>query len=63
MYKRVWLVTVDHRGFTMKVLVDTTEEKLTEYLKTELPSYRNYRGATEEDIESARKLGMSIYLY
>lgn len=63
MYQRVWLVTCERNGFTYKILVDATEKRLIEYMKTELPDSKRYVGATEKEIEAARDLRMPIYLY
>ena len=61
--KRNWMVTCEHFGFRYVVFVNSTEERLHDYMKTELPDAKNYTGATEQEIEAARTLHLPIYLY
>lgn len=63
MYNRVWMVTCERFGFTYKVFVNTTEERLRDYMETELPEAVKYTGATDAEVEAARLLKMPIYLY
>lgn len=63
MENRVWIITCENRGFTYKILLNTTEERLHDYMKTELPEAKSYSGASDAEVEAARTLRMPIYLY
>lgn len=63
MYERVWKVKCSRNGFTYCVMVRTTEEKLRGYMETELPEAVSYRGATEEEEQAAKVLGLPVYCY
>lgn len=58
-----WMITCERHGFTYKIFVDSTEERLLSYIETELPEAKNYTGATDAEIEAARTLHIPIYLY
>lgn len=62
MYTRAWLITVKKNGFTFKVLVSGTEQDMRNYIDSELPDWKNYVGASENDIKAAQMLDMPIYL-
>lgn len=69
MYRRYWLVGFWKNGFEGKMLVFGTEEELWAYLNSEIGGgdYRHtgnyhYSGATDAEVEMARKLGMKAYL-
>ena len=64
MYKRVWHIKIFRDGFKFSFFLETSEEHIREYMESELPdfSYR-YSGATEEEIDSAKKLRLAIYMY
>ena len=61
--KRNWMITCERYGFVYKIFVNATEERLRKYMETELPEAKGYTGATDEEIEAARILHLSIYLY
>lgn len=61
--KRNWMVTCERYGFTYKVFINATEERLHKYVETELPEAKSYTGATDAEIEAARILHLPIYLY
>lgn len=61
--KRTWMVTCERYGFRYVIMVNATEERLRKYMESELPEAVNYSGATEADVEAARKLRLPIYLY
>lgn len=63
MANRVWLLYCELNGFSFKVLLRTTEEKLHDYIKTELPQCKSYVGAGEKEIEAAIVLKLPIYCY
>lgn len=63
MYNRVWMVNCNRNGFKYVILVETTEDRLHGYIKTELPDATSYSGASEAEVKSAKTLGMPIYLY
>ena len=63
MYERIWQVTCIDNGFKYKVFIRTTEQKLQEYMETELPYAVNYSGATDKEVEAAKLLGLPIYCY
>lgn len=61
--KRDWMITCERCGFTYKIFVNCTEERLHDYIETELPQAKSYTGATDAEIEAARVLHLPIYLY
>ena len=61
--KRNWIITCEKYGFTYKVFVNATEERLNKYMETELPDAKRYSGATDQEVEAARVLHLPIYLY
>ena len=61
--RRVWIVTCMKAGFTYKILVETTENGLWQYMESELPEAVKYSGATAEEVAAAKLLKMPIYLY
>lgn len=61
--KMNWIVTCERHGFRYVVLVNSTEERLREYMETELPEAISYTGATDAEVEAARLLRLPIYLY
>lgn len=61
--KMNWMVTCERHGFRYVVFVNSTEERLRGYMKTELPEAISYTGATEAEVEAARLLRLPIYLY
>lgn len=63
MYERVWKIKCARNGFTYCIMIRTTEEKLRGYMETELPEATSYRGATEEEGQAAKVLGLPIYCY
>lgn len=63
MYTRVWTVKCSENGFSYVVFVRTTEEKLRDYMKTELPNAVSYCGASEKEISAAKILGLPVYCY
>lgn len=60
---RNWMITCERNGFRYKIFVNATEDRLHEYVESEIPEAVKYSGATDKDIESARQLGLPIYLY
>lgn len=62
MYERLWKVKAQVNGFEVMVMVKAKEEELKGYLDTELPSWTYYNGATTDEEEAARALGMKFYL-
>ena len=61
--KQTWMVTCERYGFRYKIFVNSTEDRLRKYIDSELPEAVTYTGATEAEIEAARTLGLSVYLY
>lgn len=62
--RRVWHIKVFKDGFKFPLFLETTEDHIREYMESELPncSYR-YSGATDEEIDNAKKLRLAIYMY
>lgn len=67
--RRYWLVGFWKNGFEGKMLVYGTEHEMWEYLNSEIgggdeshTGNYNYSGATDQEVEMARKLGMKAYL-
>ena len=61
--KRTWMITCEKFGFTYKIFLNATDERLHKYIATELPEAVKYTGATDKEIEAARMLGLPVYLY
>ena len=61
--KRNWMITCQRFGFTYKIFVNATEERLQKYMETEIPEAVKYTGATEKEVDAARLLGLPVYLY
>ena len=61
MYKRYWLITINRNGFETKALVYGTETEMQEYMTSECGNVPAYRGATEEEVEAAKSIGMKAY--
>ena len=61
--KRTWIINCSRYGFKYVIFVNSTEDRLHKYMETELPEATCYSGATDAEIEAARKLGLPIYLY
>ena len=61
--KRVWLVKVSRNGFLYCVFVRATEERLLDFINTELPHAVGYTGATDSELECGIKLGLPVYCY
>ena len=61
--RRIWIVTTKRNGFMFKVLIRATEEKLREYIASELPEAVRYTGASQEEVSAAEDLGLLIYCY
>lgn len=60
---RNWMINCERHGFRYVVFVNATEERLRKYMETELPEATSYSGATDQEVEAARKLHLPIYLY
>lgn len=67
--RRYWLVGFWKNGFEGKMLVYGTEQELWTYLNSEIgggderhTGDYHYSGATDQEVEMARKLGMKAYL-
>ena len=67
--RRYWLVGFWRNGFEGKMLVYGTEQEMWAYLNSEIGGGDDrhigdyhYSGATDSDVEMARKLGMKAYL-
>lgn len=63
MAKRTWIVICERNGFRFDIFVNATEERLRDYMETEIPEAVAYTGATEQEIEAARLLKLPVYLY
>ena len=63
MYERIWNVKCVKAGFTYRIFIRTTEEKLQGYIETELPDAVSYSGATEAEELAAKVLKLPIYCY
>ena len=63
MTERVWAVKIEINGFASKVLVRATEERLREYIDSELECWKSYCGASDKEVEAAKILGLPIYCY
>lgn len=63
MYERVWMVMIEVNHFSSKIFVRATEERLRKYIDSELPDWKGYRGATDEEVEAAKLLRLPIYCY
>lgn len=63
MYERVWKIKCARNGFTYCIMIRTTEEKLRRWMETELPEAVSYIGASEEEEQAAKVLGLPIYCY
>ena len=61
--KRNWKSTCHDFGFKFVIFVNTTEERLHDYIETEIPAATSYTGATDQEIEAARTLQLPVYLY
>lgn len=61
--KRTWIVNCQRYGFKYVIFVNATEARLHKYMETELCEATSYSGATDAEIEAARKLGLPVYLY
>lgn len=67
--RRYWLVGFWKNGFEGKMLVYGTEQEMWAYLNSEIGGGDErhtgdycYSGATSQEVEMARKLGMKAYL-
>ena len=58
-----WMITCQRFGFTYKIFVNATEERLRKYMETEIPEAVKYTGATDKEVDAARLLGLPVYLY
>lgn len=60
----MWKVKALVNGFEVMVMVKATcrDDKLIEYLNTELPGWVSYSGATRKEEEAAVALGMKVYM-
>ena len=63
MMRRAWLVKVSWNGFIVCVFIRATEERLHDFIETELPGAVSYTGATESELESGLRLGLPVYCY
>ena len=63
MYRRVWIVNCRRRGFTYKIFVETNEDGLRDYMKSEIPEAVSYSGATDSEVAAWKLLGLPVYLY
>lgn len=61
--KKVWLVKVSRNGFLVCVFVRATEERLHDFIESELPHAVSYTGASDSELESGLKLGLPVYCY
>lgn len=59
--KRIWIASYCKNGFEFKVLLYGTEQELHEYTRSEFGYQLGYSGATDDEVATAKKLGMKIY--
>lgn len=62
MYKRYWIIKLDTRGFESVFLMYGTENEIQAYMIGEWGYTLSYRGAGEDEVTAARKLGIKAYL-
>lgn len=63
MYKRVWRISIIVNGFSTIIFLETSEDNLQDYLKTEINYPYSYVGATSKEVRLAKELGLPIYIY
>lgn len=65
MLKQYWLVTIKVNGFYTKMIVFGDESEMWHYMQNELgyiPQYRSIGDENSEMVDTARELGICIYL-
>lgn len=61
--KRNWIYWFMMNGFKMTVIINGTEDEMRDYLSEVNPNGNGkYSGATDSEVEAAKKLGLPIYL-
>lgn len=62
MYKRYWMMKIDRYGFEALFMMYGTEQECQSYMESEFGNILSYHGISEEERNSAAKLGMKCYL-
>lgn len=62
MYRRIWIVRMEHRGFEGLILVYGSEDELRAYVTSELGYMPGYTGARDDEVEALRKMRVKVYL-
>jgi hypothetical protein len=61
--KRNWIYWFMMNGFKMTVIINGTEDEMRAYLPEINPKQNGkYSGATDAEVEAAKKLGLPVYL-
>lgn len=62
MYNRIWIVYPEIKGFKVAIFVEGTEDEVRDYMESEFGYMPAYTGATNDEIASAKKLRLPIYI-